>query len=359
MDNKNEIKSLTGIRGIAALYVALFHSLELHGSGHFTTFQNFINNGFLSVDIFFLLSGFVMTLSSKKYFEGKIYLKPYLAFMKKRFARLYPMYFIVLVFGFVFINHFSGRMNFIIGLTMLSVLFANGYIMIHLWSLSTEWVAYMVYPILLKICDKFNSFIWTIIVIACSLLLIAYSIQLKHISAPANGNFAIPPVPAIIRCLSDYLLGITCFLVIRKWPKIYNYKNLISVITLLLLVVCLFIPGSDVIVIVLFMPLMISISNDKSWVSKIMSSTIVYFLGLISYSLYLIHPIFLHFFKDKFYEQYNNLLYKTLIFNTGYLIVITLVAYILFKIIELPMQKILNNKVEAFMYSYRKSRIAV
>ena len=44
-----ELKSLTGLRGGAALYVAIFHSLEGNKN---PIFQFFINNGYLSVDVF-------------------------------------------------------------------------------------------------------------------------------------------------------------------------------------------------------------------------------------------------------------------------------------------------------------------
>lgn len=49
-----EIKSLTGVRGIAAVYVVIYNIINQSES-------YFINNGYLGVDIFFVLSGYVLS----------------------------------------------------------------------------------------------------------------------------------------------------------------------------------------------------------------------------------------------------------------------------------------------------------
>ncbi|MBO2029374.1 acyltransferase [Klebsiella pneumoniae] len=54
-NEKEIIDSLTGIRGIAAIYVVIYHLF------HHASDNNFINNGYLSVDLFFILSGFIIT----------------------------------------------------------------------------------------------------------------------------------------------------------------------------------------------------------------------------------------------------------------------------------------------------------
>lgn len=57
-DSKNHFKILDGLRGVAALVVVLFHILEVYGGGDHT--KQLINPGYLAVDFFFVLSGFVM-----------------------------------------------------------------------------------------------------------------------------------------------------------------------------------------------------------------------------------------------------------------------------------------------------------
>src|SRR3979490_2903480 len=76
-----EIRSLTGLRGIAALWVVALH-LEF-------TRAPFINNGYLGVDLFFVLSGYVMALN---YGWPRMRLGDYCRFLRKRLARTYPLY---------------------------------------------------------------------------------------------------------------------------------------------------------------------------------------------------------------------------------------------------------------------------
>jgi len=86
--SKNEIRSLTGIRGIAALYVTIHHFYDYYYNSSdkkgvfFTQYWfAFCKNGYLAVDVFFLLSAFLITLSSGKLFEGKLTLSNYKNFM--------------------------------------------------------------------------------------------------------------------------------------------------------------------------------------------------------------------------------------------------------------------------------------
>lgn len=54
-----EIKSLTGVRGVFALYVVLFHLVNRDFGGKL---DSFLMSGYISVDFFFLLSGFIMSM---------------------------------------------------------------------------------------------------------------------------------------------------------------------------------------------------------------------------------------------------------------------------------------------------------
>lgn len=57
-DSKRHFLVLDALRGIAALMVVLFHILEIYSGGDHT--QQMINHGYLVVDFFFMLSGYLM-----------------------------------------------------------------------------------------------------------------------------------------------------------------------------------------------------------------------------------------------------------------------------------------------------------
>src|SRR5690606_10798286 len=108
-----EIKSLTGIRGIAALVVAVHHFVSKYYIDYFQEKSsnslldyfafNYANHGYLMVELFFILSGFVLALSYDRKWGDTMTMKDYKQFMIKRFNRVYPLYFFsTIVYFFLF-----------------------------------------------------------------------------------------------------------------------------------------------------------------------------------------------------------------------------------------------------------------
>jgi peptidoglycan/LPS O-acetylase OafA/YrhL len=86
-----DIRALTGVRGVAAAVIVAYHfgDVQLFGGGNIAYYR--IPHGYLPVDLFFMLSGYVIGLTYRDAFgSGK--LKNYATFMLKRVARLYPAY---------------------------------------------------------------------------------------------------------------------------------------------------------------------------------------------------------------------------------------------------------------------------
>ncbi len=79
---KPHFEVMDGLRGVAALAIVLFHSFRSNG---------YVPNGRLAVDLFFILSGFVIAYS---YDEQLATAMPKQEFFIRRFIRLYPMLFI-------------------------------------------------------------------------------------------------------------------------------------------------------------------------------------------------------------------------------------------------------------------------
>jgi len=84
-----EIKALSGARALPPLLLVLYHYHEGHGYQHFRLFDVFVAKGYLWVEFFFALSGFILV-----YVHGD---KPmdwrgHMEFLKARLARLYPLH---------------------------------------------------------------------------------------------------------------------------------------------------------------------------------------------------------------------------------------------------------------------------
>jgi peptidoglycan/LPS O-acetylase OafA/YrhL len=91
------LTTLTPLRGIAAMFVAIFHSNLI-----LKTFINpfgayFVGSSWLWVDFFFVLSGFILCYVYGDNFKSSLTLSLYWKYLKARFARVYPLHFITLV----------------------------------------------------------------------------------------------------------------------------------------------------------------------------------------------------------------------------------------------------------------------
>ena len=169
---KNLRQDITGLRAIAVLAVTLFHI------DHVMLPQiNLFKGGFLGVDIFFVISGFLMTMLIMRkgggLQSGDFSL---LKFYQRRAKRICPALIATLVF-FLALGYFifspedlknAGREASKAVLFISNYYFAKraGYfdtvatdkLFLHTWSLSVEWQFYIVYPFILMLAYRFLSY---------------------------------------------------------------------------------------------------------------------------------------------------------------------------------------------------------
>ena len=91
-DTKPHYDILDGLRGIAALTVVWFHIFEAFATSHL---DQRINHGYLAVDFFFILSGFVIGYA----YDDRWKKMTVTEFLKRRLIRLHPMVVIGAVIG--------------------------------------------------------------------------------------------------------------------------------------------------------------------------------------------------------------------------------------------------------------------
>ena len=360
---KNEIRSLAGIRGVAAFYVMVFHFYYYYriNASKTSIFCNhywyaFISHGYLAVDVFFLLSAFLITLSSEKFFDRKFEFSNYKLFMQKRWIRVYPAYFFIILFGYIFILHFQRTANFILSLTLLNLLFWLPTLFGHLWSLSAEWVTYLLYPLFYKISKYVNTYTNEYILVLIGFIVIyTGSAVVSKNFFPSNMLNEVGGYFCLIRCFGDYLIGMGAFFIFKNGKMSFLYSNVTSIILLILLMLSLFVYDADLVIVFLSAMLIISITNSENLPSKILASRIIYFLGLISYPLYLIHYLVFDkldgiamFLKLHFHTVKPNLT----IFVTYVMINIVLATLFTYWV-ELPTIKFLNKIIKPKL-NYKK-----
>jgi len=310
MSNPNrpsgEIRSLTGLRGVAAVFVVMFHALRSTSP----TASFLLGKGYLSVDLFFVLSGYVMSLNYGEMFlaDGASF-KDYRKFLGFRFARIYPLYGVMIcamaLLGWAGAIPIYGVHNLKHALIWnLSLMQAwslgAGNIDGPAWSISTELTAYIGFPVLVFfVLRGKEGRAWGAAALALLLMIaivIAGSLPIR--GAPVDGPLGvfdtITPLP-VFRCVAGFVLGMAAFrLQGSRFGKALASRPFYGDILAVALVILLFVKPGDVLFVALGTMLIAHLATSPSIVSAAISSRPVYYLGKISYSIYLIHlPIIL------------------------------------------------------------------
>jgi peptidoglycan/LPS O-acetylase OafA/YrhL len=350
-----EIRSLTGVRGIAAVYVTVFHffvefgmeKANEHSILNKNTFiYSILNHGYLSVDLFFILSAFVMTLSSKNLLVGKLSGTSYLNFVRKRFVRIYPSYLIILLFGFLVFDHAHRVPNFVISLTLLNLALGLSFIMPHLWSLSAEWITYLYYPFLIKISKYGSSYQWNylIFILGIIVLYLVGAIHSREVFPEFMLGLYNGP-SALLRCLGDYLLGISAYGIFSKSKFDFLVKNSVTWLFAGGILCSLLFAKMDLLTVSLFVPFILSLARDNNSLAIFMGSKVIYFLGEISYPLYLINSIIAAYLFPLQHSFSNHItsFNETCIFFLMFIFTSITVSYLFTILIERPIIICLNK----------------
>lgn len=297
---KGEIRALTGLRGIAALYVVFFHANGQYRMPELI--RPFIRHGYMAVDLFFILSGFVMAMTYAGLFENGFCFKSFKQFLLLRLARIYPLFALMTVLTAILIatvlsktysfNHLGVALLFNFTLTHVWG-FANS-VVPPSWSISTEWAAYLLFPVGVFVGLRLPRR-WSLLGLLVSfgvLTLIAYGptwiaqteLHRRHGPLDIASSYA---VGTTLRCLASFYIGLVA----------YRFRDLIPArgtgVFFLLIIGLLCVKNSDLALIPLFALLIMSLSADEGWVARLLKSPVLYWLGVISYALYLIHDLVL------------------------------------------------------------------
>jgi len=295
--------ALDGLRGVAALFVVLLH---VEWTNHLTD-NVCVQHGYVAVDLFFILSGFVM---SANYLHRINNIKEAQTFLGLRFFRLYPLHLAMLV-AFVCLEcaklvaqHSLGIMpgaqapftgGDSIGSTLANLLLINGLHVLHRegwngpsWSISCEFAAYIVFSVatLTGLVQRRLFFIaGTVIAIAAYVCL-----------ALARGSLNVTQDWGIIRCLAGFFFGMLIF----RWKEMATIPTSRwmtgagSIAVIIAVVVTMAVTSGPLIVLVI--PLLVVaialLQSDQGLVARILISPGVQFLGRISYSIYMVHSFF-------------------------------------------------------------------
>ena len=342
-----QLEALTGLRGLAAFYVVLYHLR----SGQLNILPDWaitlLSKGYLAVDLFFILSGFVMWTSySGKFATGGLSSTP--DFLWRRLARIYPLHLAILVAmaAFAFAVKISGRdpglsMNF--GeLPFHLILIQNWGIVESMrwndpaWSISAEFAAYLIFPfIALGAAWDRRSYRSLIAAVVALLVVIAAGFALAGHATLGAGISEM----GVFRCTIQFTVGTALASLWKRAPtQLSAQKLLAAAITMLILGFstgldeAVFVPGA----LAIFM-LATALANDRL---PILSQGPVHYLGQISYAVYLSHMFLYTLFKLIFVDDAANVGVGA---AAGFIVMMLLISAALYHYLELPAQRWLNG----------------
>jgi peptidoglycan/LPS O-acetylase OafA/YrhL len=341
---------IDGLRALAILSVLIFHA-----------FPNWLQGGFIGVDIFFVISGFLIsTIIFENLDQGTF---SFYEFYARRIKRIFPALILILFVCFVigwfvlFTNEFKQLGKHIFGAsTFISNFFLwreSGYfdneadtkILLHLWSLGIEEQFYIIWPFLVWITykNRRNLLIVSILISLCSFFLC-----LSKANADIIANFYSP----LTRFWELTLGSLSAWLVIYKPSYIVNIfranlSSFLSIAALFLLFYGFFFISSRNVfpgfwaLIPIFGTVFLILSGPEAYINRnILSNKYVSWFGLISFPLYLWHWPLLSFARILMHQTPSINIRLFIVFISIFL------SFLTYKFIEVPIRRGIHNKFQ-------------
>lgn len=286
---KNRFNSIDGLRGLCALALIPFHFSTLNlGIYHFETSRVIVNQLYLGVQFFFVLSGFLILNSTIKHFEIEKQVLP--QFYIRRFFRIYPLW-LVLVLASLVVWSYYGWGQLLSHITFTFGLFLDYPSPIaQSWSLFVEECFYVFFPmVFFLVRTPLGAVVIFVITLvfhhwAEELLSLVYStLSQAEISTSALANF-------------HYILtGMICYHLFKTqlYRKIIT-RPLVRTCLGLILIAAISLRFTRVIQSYEFIIAALALAlamEQESLVARFLNNRFLRFCGKNCYAIYLFHPI--------------------------------------------------------------------
>lgn len=294
------LEQLDGLRGILALFVVVYHLQDPFPAITSVLLAHLpiLSQAWFSVDVFFIMSGFVMMYVYGAAFSDKVRWADYRDFFAARIARLYPVHLfamaILLLALLPFIHgkpdftSIDGRYSWNSALAALFML--HGPWIDHRtwnfpsWSISAEWHAYAIFPFAAVLASRWNARLAAVILtLCCAGALVLYNIDTHTDQYPTN-----TPV-VLIRVLTLFVGGMALFRLNLAYSHFLAAPWTIWAVIAALLII-LSVPDIASIAVLLAPVLVLAVLQCPN-ASRLFSNIPALFLGKISYSLYMTHAL--------------------------------------------------------------------
>lgn len=298
----NKIKSIQALRGIACVAVVAFHNrAEL--TGQFPSLNKILSSGVVGVDLFFILSGFVITLSVARTCTG---IAAAGDFLKRRALRLLPAYFILLLVNFLLGGamatfHYPDKVQSLIAALTLSVYMPHhapfymddeGFLNVR-WTLNYEFLFYLIMAVCLLVRAR-----WAALTVALGGVLVALPMAAGHQPTLSTDGYDmgysyinLMTNPIIWQFAAGVLIGLV-YPHMARLPVATRVPFLIAAVVLAVqhFSVNQYVGHGLMASGTVLALLLAAVAFNDSWLGRVTPRWLV-FVGDISFSVYLIHIV--------------------------------------------------------------------
>lgn len=357
------LDALTGVRGIAAWAVVLYHMRESLVRLLSPDMIDVLASGYLAVDMFFVLSGFVLwytyadRLRASRGREAG-------AFLWRRLARIWPLHAFVLALFVAFVAAQAARGADVSGnppgeLPLHLLMIQNWGFTSELtwnnpaWSISTEWAASLCFPLLVMVLrwDRLPRFLLPVAAIALVTLIHGVFVLGR---ADTLGD-EIPRL-GLARCMLEFMLGNLACVMWRAWNEAPASAPVSAITCGCVLAGGLLLGLPQTLVVpAVFMSGILALACDRGPVARLLSARPLIWLGEVSYSTYLVHVLAFLVFKLAFVDDSRQLDWAGF---AAFIAILLAVSSLLYRHVEKPAQRWLNRRPPRFARKRRPAQPA-
>ena len=313
-----EIKALTGLRIVAAVWVVLFHfrpMLADAAPGFKEALAPVLNCGAQGVDLFFLLSGFVLAWNYLDRMGRSWSVRATLHFLWLRLARVWPVYLVTLhlaALWVIFTLH-VGHVPSPDASQLTAISYVRQILLVQLWfqpffdgsswdgpawSISAEWLAYLLFGLLVLVIFRMER-----ATRARTLMWLAFAASLPPVVLLLTSGQFYTPWSWLPRIVTQFTAGALAAAAVRRLRPTDRARRLAGYFSVLLGVAIVSIlylfdaqPLSGVqdtggVVDVLFVPLVVTLAMGVGSLPGLLSTRLMVYGGEISFCLYMVHEL--------------------------------------------------------------------
>ncbi|HEX8424749.1 acyltransferase [Hymenobacter sp.] len=369
------LPAFTGIRAVAAYMVFLHHFNPFQAEGSHPLFHYLLLEFHIGVPIFFVLSGFLITL---RYAESIRWTSQWWKqYLRNRFARIYPMYFLLTCLSFAWSYHTEDTFDLVTWTT--NILLLRGFFEAIIysgiapgWTLTVEECFYLLAPVIFWLIAHHRIRLWLmpfgLLAIGGALVLLLS--PLEYYGLFANFKFMLLftffgrcveffagiqlalwyrrgrlrgyAIPGLLTSLGCLLIGVVLVgLVWIRGPYAYGQEHPFGV-----MFNNVALPGG---ITILFAGLL----TERTWLRRLLSSALLQVLGKSSYIFYLIHFGVVAQFLQGYIPFENKWLSLLSVF-----LLLNLLAVALHYLVEQPLNNLIRQQPTAFRQRLSSAQVS-